>query len=74
MKMHLVLLATIATLNLAACATDETTDQAQAQYTEEKTEALRAYKDCIKNADGDKVQVDQCQPLLQAVGAVENAR
>lgn len=74
MKMHLVLLTTIAVLNLAACAADETKDQAQAQYSDEKTEAQQAYNDCVKNADGDKVLLDQCQPLLQAVGAVENAR
>ena len=74
MKIYLTLLATIAVLNLSACATDETNDQAKAQYLNEKSEALRAYKDCIKNADGDQVQVEQCQPLLQSVGAVENAR
>jgi protein involved in sex pheromone biosynthesis len=74
MKMHLVLLATISVLNLAACAAYETDDQAQAQYSDEKAEAQKAYDDCVKNANGDQVQLNQCQPLLQSVGAVENAR
>jgi glutaredoxin 2 len=74
MKAHLVLLTTIAALNLAACASaEDKKDEAQAAYTEEKTETVQQYKECVKDADGVAEKIAQCEPLLKAIGAMEGS-
>ena len=74
MKAHLVLLTTIATLNLAACTSaKDKKDEAQAAYTEEKTETVQQYKECVKDADGVAEKIAQCEPLLKAIEAMEGS-
>jgi len=74
MKAHVVLLTTIAALNLAACSTPaDKKDEAQAEYTEEKTKTLQEYKECVKDSEGAEAKMAQCEALLKAVGAVEGA-
>lgn len=74
MKTYLVLLTTIAALNLAACSSAENKkDRAEAEYTEEKTETIKQYKECVDDADGVAEKLAQCEPLLKAVGAMEGA-
>lgn len=74
MKAHVVLLTTIAALNLAACSTPaDKRDAAQAEYTEEKTKTLIEYKECVKDSEGVEAKMAQCEALLKAVGAVEGA-
>ena len=59
-------------LNLTGCTSAaEKKDEAAAEYTEEKTETLKEYKECAKNSEGDAKKLAQCEALLKAVGAVE---
>ena len=74
MKINVVLLTTItiAAFNLAGCTSaEELKDEAQAEYTEEKTQTLKDYKECVKNSEGVEAKMAQCEALLKAIGAVE---
>ena len=74
MKTYVVLLTTIAALNLAACSSAaDKKDAAQAEYTEEKTRTLQEYKKCVNESEGVEAKMAQCEALLKAVGAVEGA-
>jgi len=75
MKIHVVLFFVFAVLSLAACSTaEEKKDEAQAEYTKEKTETLKEYKECVKGAEGDAAKMSQCEALLKAVEAVEGTK
>ena len=72
MKICYVFFSTFLVLNLAGCTSAaEKKDEAAAEYTEEKTETLKEYKNCIKDSKGDEKKLAQCEALLKAVGAVE---
>jgi hypothetical protein len=72
MKFYFVLFGTFLILNLAGCTSAaEKKDEAQAEYTEEKTETLKEYKECVKKSEGVEAKMAQCEALLKAVGAVE---
>jgi len=74
MKTHIVLLTTVVALSLAACSSPaDKKDEAQAEYTEEKTKTLQEYKECVKKSEGIEEKMAQCEALLKAVGAVEGA-
>lgn len=74
MKAHVILLTTVVALSLLACSSPaEKRDEAQAEYTEEKTKTLQEYKECVKKSEGIKEKMAQCEALLKAVGAVEGA-
>ena len=74
MKIYIALLTALAVFNLTACSTaSEERDEAQAEYTEEKTKTLQEYKDCVKVAEGDEAKMAQCESLLKAVEAVEGS-
>ena len=72
MKIQTVVLGSFLVLNLAGCTSAaEKKDEAAAEYTEEKTETLKEYKDCVKASEGIEAKMAQCEALLKAVGAVE---
>jgi len=72
MKIYLVLLGTFLILNQVGCtSSQERQEEAQAEYTEEKTKTLKEYKECVNESGGDKAKMAQCEALLKAVGAVE---
>ena len=74
MKINVVLLTiiAIAAFNLTGCTSaEELKDEAQAEYTEEKTQTLKDYKECVKNSEGVEAKMAQCEALLKAIGAVE---
>ena len=74
MKAHVILLTTVVALSLVACSSPaEKKDEAQAEYTEEKTKTLKEYKECVTKSEGIKEKMAQCEALLKAVGAVEGA-
>jgi len=72
MKISIILLAAFSVANLAACTSaEERKDEAQAGYTEEKTQTLQDYKKCVSESSGDSTKLAQCDALLKAVSAVE---
>ncbi len=72
MKISSVLLGTFLTLNLSACSTpQQKKDEAEAEYTSEKTQTLQEYKACVNASEGAPAKMAQCEALLKAVGAVE---
>ncbi len=72
MKFYSVLFGTFMIFNLAGCTSaQEMKDEAQAEYTEEKTQTLKEYKECVKASEGDSKKMAQCDALLKAVGAME---
>ena len=72
MKIYVVLLTTIAVLNLVACSTPaDKKDEALAEFTEEKTQTLKEYKECVKSAGAVEEKLAQCEALLKAIGALE---
>lgn len=72
MKINFILLGTFLILYLVACTSaQEMKDEAEAEYTEEKTETLKEYKACVKESEGAEAKMAQCEALLKAVGAVE---
>ena len=61
-------------MNLAACTSaEDRKDEAEAEYTEEKTQTLQDYKKCVADSDGIESKMAQCEALLKAVGAVEGS-
>ncbi|MDX2465228.1 MAG: hypothetical protein QNK31_12050 [Porticoccus sp.] len=75
MKIHVVLFAFFAAVSLVACSSaEEKKDEAQAEYTQEKTETLKEYKECVKEAGEDAAKMSQCEALLKAVTAVEGGK
>lgn len=73
MKTQLIL-TTLVALSLTACSTpSDKKEEAQAEYTEEKTKTLQEYKECVKKSEGAQEKMAQCEALLKAVGAVEGA-
>ncbi|MCM2678550.1 hypothetical protein [Echinimonas agarilytica] len=62
--------ATLVALVGCSSSKDDLND-AQAEYTEEKTKTLQEYKECIDDAD-DKEEVAKCEALLSAVKALES--
>lgn len=74
MKTHIILLTSVVAMSLTACSTpSDKKDEAQAEFTEEKTKTLQEYKECVSDSDGIKEKMAQCEALLKAVGAVEGA-
>ena len=72
MKTYLVLLGVFLILNQAGCTSaKEKQEEAQAEYTEEKTKTLKEYKECVKESEGAEAKMAQCEALLKAVGALE---
>ncbi len=72
MKLYIALFGSFMILNLTGCASSqEMKDEAQAEYTEEKTETLKEYKECVKDSEGVAEKMAQCEALLKAVEAVE---
>ncbi len=72
MKFYFVLFGTFMVFNLTGCTSaQEMKDEAQAEYTEEKTETLKEYKECVNDSEGVAAKMAQCEALLKAVGAVE---
>ena len=75
MKIHIFLVSVFIVLNLAACASsEEMKAEAEAEFTEEKTETLREYKECVKGSAGDETKIAQCEALLKAVEALEGSK
>ncbi len=71
MKFHTALFGSIMILNLTGCTSaQEKKDEAQAEYTEEKTATLKEYKECVNKSEGVAAKMAQCEALLKAVGAV----
>ncbi len=59
-------------LSLTGCtSSQEMKDETQTEYTEEKTETLQEYKECVKDSEGITEKMAQCEALLKAVQAVE---
>jgi len=74
MKSYIALITAVVALSLAACSSPaDKKDNAQAEYTEEKTKTLQEYKQCISASDGNQEKLVLCEALLKAVGAVEGA-
>jgi len=72
MKFYTVLFGSIMILNLTGCTSaQEKKDEAQAGFTEEKTETLKEYKECINDSEGAAEKMAQCEALLKAVSALE---
>jgi hypothetical protein len=72
MKIYYVLLGALLVFNLEGCTSaEDKKNEAQAEYTEEKTETLREYKECVKEAEGVEAKLAQCEALLKAVGVME---
>ena len=75
MKAHIFVVSIFIALNLAACASsEEMKAEADAEFTEEKTETLREYKECVKGSAGDEAKMAQCEALLKAVEALEGGK
>ncbi|MBW8189410.1 hypothetical protein K0504_00055 [Neiella marina] len=45
--------------------------EAEAEFTQEKTKTLQEYKECVDASD-DEHELKKCEALLKAVEAVEN--
>jgi hypothetical protein len=72
MKFYFILLGALLVFNLEGCTSaEDKKNEALAEYTEEKTETVREYKECVKDAEGDEAMLAQCEALLKAVGAME---
>jgi hypothetical protein len=72
MKINNFLLAAFTVFVLAACTSaKDRKDEAEAEYTEEKTQTLQEYKKCVSDSDGDESKLAQCDALLKAVSATE---
>ena len=72
MKANIILLAVFIVFNLAACTSaKERKDEAQADYTEEKTKTLKDYKECVSDSSGEESKLAKCDALLKAVSAME---
>lgn len=64
----------IVVLGLSACAKrspEAQKQQAEAEYTEEKTKTLQEYKKCVNDSAGDAEKLKICNALLKAVKAAE---
>jgi len=80
MNMMRILLALGAMVMLGACTSAKEKEaearaeahEAQAELIEEKTETLREYKACVKDAGTDQAALAQCEALLKAVEVLEN--
>ncbi len=61
---------------LAACGStpEERADEAQAEYTQEKTRTLKEYKECVDEAGSDEADLKACEALLKAIEAVGQSR
>ena len=59
--------------SVACTSSKERAQEAEAEYTEEKTKTLKEYKQCIKDAEGDEKKTAACEGLLRAVEAVEGS-
>ena len=74
MKINSLLLTVFIAMNLSSCTSaKDKKDEAEAEYTEEKTQTLQDYKKCVADSDGVEAKMAQCEALLKAVGAVEGA-
>ena len=72
MKINIIVLAAFIVFNSAACTSaKERKDEAQADYTEEKTKTLQDYKKCVADASDDASMLAKCDALLKAVSAME---
>ena len=72
MKANIILLAVFIVFNLAACTSaKDRKDEAQADYTEEKTKTIQDYKKCVADASGTESELARCDALLKAVSAME---
>jgi len=72
MKKYVFLISIFMVLNLSACAKrspEGQKQQADAEYTEEKTKTLQEYKKCVKDSVGDSEKLKICDALLKAVDA-----
>ncbi len=59
---------------MAACSTpQQKKDEAEAEYTSEKTHTLQEYKACVNASEGTPAKMVQCEALLKAVGAMEGS-
>lgn len=75
MKTHIILFGILMVLSLAACTSAKDKEaKANAEYTEEKTETLIEYKECVKNSGGDETKMKQCDAILKAVEALEGGK
>ena len=75
MKIHIILFSIFIVLNLTACtSSEEKQAEAQAEFTEEKTETLREYKKCVKDSAEDDSKMAQCEALLKAVEVLEGGK
>jgi len=61
-------------LAIGCTSSKERADEAQAEYTEEKTKTVQEYKECVKDAEGDEGKLKECEALLKAVEALEGAK
>ncbi|VAX01129.1 hypothetical protein MNBD_GAMMA21-1862 [hydrothermal vent metagenome] len=65
MKIRTILMGSFVILNLAACSSpQDKAANAQAEYTEEKTETLKQYKECVNDSGGDQTKMARCEALL----------
>jgi len=75
MKIRVILINAFILLSLVACSSPaDNAANAQAEYTEEKTETLKQYKNCVNESGGDETKMAQCEALLKAVQAVESGK
>ena len=74
MKFYAVLFGTFLILNLTGCTSaQDMKDEANAEYTQEKTQTLKEYKECVNKSGGVAEKMAQCEALLKAVGAMEGS-
>ncbi|MFV2061609.1 MAG: hypothetical protein ACC653_13065 [Gammaproteobacteria bacterium] len=74
MKKYAFLISFIMILSLSACAKrspEGQKQQAEANYTEEKTKTLQEYKKCVTESAGAADKLKICDALLKAVEATD---
>ncbi|GGA89789.1 hypothetical protein GCM10011369_34960 [Neiella marina] len=70
MKLKLFILFACSALVVGCSSSQDEMNEANAEFTEEKTKTLQEYKECVDDAD-DEYELKKCEALLNAVKALE---
>ncbi|MBD1391052.1 hypothetical protein IC617_16615 [Neiella sp. HB171785] len=71
MKLKLLMMMAFAALMAGCSSSQDQMNEANAEFTEEKTKTLQEYKECVDDAD-DEYELKKCEALLNAVKALES--